>query len=70
MLTKPHAKNHTTTLRLDSDALGRLQRMVAENPLYSNARVMRGALLALSRLSDTERLDCIMTAAQGGVDEF
>ncbi|WP_337048243.1 hypothetical protein [Serratia liquefaciens] len=69
-MAKPHAKNHTTTLRLDDDALVRLQHMVADNPLYSNERVMRGASLALSRLFDTERLDCIMTAAQGGVDEL
>jgi hypothetical protein len=39
-----YTKNHTTTLRLDDCVLVRLQRMVAENPLYSNARGMRGAL--------------------------
>lgn len=51
-------------------AVGRLQRMVAENPLYSTSRVMRGALLALSRLSDSEREACILAAAKGGVDEL
>lgn len=69
-MAKPHAKNHTTTLRLDDCALVRLQRMVANNPLYSNAQVMRGALLALSRLSDSKRQDCIRTTAQGGADEL
>lgn len=69
-MAKTPAKNYTTTLRLDDGALGRLQRMVAENPLYSTSWVMRGALLALSRLSDSEREACILAAATGGVDEL
>lgn len=70
MLAKPHAKNHTTTLRLDDCALVRLQRMVAENPFYNTSHVMRGALLALSRLTYSEREACILDAAKGGVDEL
>jgi hypothetical protein len=44
--------------------------MVAENPLYSLSHVMRGALLALSRLTDSEREACILAVAKGGVDEL
>lgn len=69
-MAKVFAKTHTTTLRLDAGAVGRLQRMVAENPLYNTSRVMRCALLALSRLSDSEREACILAAAKGGVDEL
>jgi predicted transcriptional regulator len=69
-VAKISAKTHTTTLRLDDGTFGRLQRMVAENPLYSPSHVMRGALLALSRLTDSEREACILAVAKGGVDEL
>lgn len=69
-MAKAHNKNHATTLRLDDCALGRLQRMVAENPFYNPSHVMRGALLALSQLTDSEREACILAAAKGGVDEL
>lgn len=69
-MAKAHNKNHATTLRLDDGALGRLQCMVAENPFYNPSHVMRGALLALSRLTYSEREACILDAAKGGVDEL
>lgn len=65
-MAKISAKTHTTTLRLDDGTFGRLQRMV----VYSPSHVMRGALLALSRLTDSEREACILAVAKGGVDEL
>jgi hypothetical protein len=69
-MAKNSGKIHTSTLRLDEGSFGRLQRMVAENPLYNTSHVMRGALLALCRLTDSERGACILAAAKGGSDEL
>lgn len=59
-----------TTVRLDRRSVERLSNMLTENPLYTQSKLLRGAILALSVLSAEAREAMIQQAARRRWDEL
>lgn len=53
-----------TSIRLDRRSVERLSNMLNENPLYTQSKLPRGAILALSVLSAEAREAMIQQAAR------
>ncbi|WP_318366425.1 hypothetical protein [Enterobacter sp.] len=50
-------------MRLDEQAVAEINAILNENPLYSRSVVLRGAVLALTRLTRDQREKLILEAA-------
>lgn len=53
-----------TSIRLDSRSRERLSNMLDDNPLYTQSKLLRGAILALSVLPEEAREAMIQQAAR------
>ncbi|WP_436877868.1 hypothetical protein [Siccibacter turicensis] len=57
-------KKNITSTRLDDEAVAQLTRILSDNPLYTRAHVLRGAIEALYRLPKDQREAIIRAAAE------
>jgi len=56
-------KTNISSMRLDEQAVAEINAILNENPLYSRSVVLRGAVLALTRLTRDQREKLILEAA-------
>ncbi|HBH6890256.1 hypothetical protein QO199_23295 [Serratia bockelmannii] len=57
-------KKYLTTLRIDERTAEQIKSMLAENPLYTQSHLVRGAIYALLKMKPEERENMLLEAAR------